>query len=517
MKSGYSGRGPDRETSTINQSVYLPFTSSDEEEANKNAYAMPVSKDSMFSDPMGMIPLSVNQKKRFHSWKRPSEFMSNHPKVLTFPSALSVRQSVITNCSLVSSLCVAAAYEQKFNMPLVTSLIYPQRNGKPVYSPSGKYLIKLHFNAVPRKVIIDDYIPVDASNNILCTHSTTMDLWPTLIEKAYMKLHGGYSFPGSNSAIDLHVLTGWYPEQIVFPRSKKQQQPPFDISSVWTRVTDGWKLGACLMTVSTGVDKSIESVGLETNHAYAVMDVVSTSCGKRLLQVKNPWMKRRWNGRYSPNDSQNWTPSLQRELNYDMLGELQQDNGIFWIDLESLMQYFAVMHLSWNPRLFKFRRTVHEQWDTSQRSSLCRLDHFSIGWNPQYRVRIFGSSSFWVMLHKHWTSMEQRNIDFITFHVYKLDQRQNKFTRLVVDDDCQVISQGQYINDPHYRVCINTPKEDLWHEYMIVISQFKELSPITFSLNVASVQDCTLDAVPYIDQRPPSQVIVCSGDRKSVV
>jgi calpain-7 len=210
----------------------------------------------------------------------------------------SIKQQYVTDCSFIASLCICAAFQKRFGKRLITSIIYPQdKEGTPIYNPEGKYIIKLWLNGVARQVIVDDRLPIDRHSNLLCSQASgsrdQLELWVSIIEKAYMKLCGGYDFPGSNSGVDLFSLTGWIPERIFFAKDPRKIRD-FETAPdrAWERLFSANSFGDCLITVSTTRDMTeagAESLGLVTGHAYAVLDVFQARNGTRLLQLKNPW------------------------------------------------------------------------------------------------------------------------------------------------------------------------------------------------------------------------------------
>lgn len=109
-------------------------------------------------------------------------------------------------------------------MQILSTAIHPfDADAKqPLISLSGKYTVRLNFNGCHRQVTIDDRLPVSKSSRILhvLDRNNPTLLWPALLEKAYLKMRGGYDFPGSNSGTDLWVLTGWIPEHKFLQRYK---------------------------------------------------------------------------------------------------------------------------------------------------------------------------------------------------------------------------------------------------------------------------------------------------------
>ena len=296
-------------------------------------------------------------------------------------------------------------------------------------SPNGKYVFKMFFNGCSRKVVVDDRLPASKTSRSLhvIDRNNPGLLWPALIEKAYLKIRGGYDFPGSNSGTDLWILTGWIPEQIFLQRysilvsvvpnaftflkliiDSSQFSDEILQEALWRRIFNAFKYGDVLITMGTGklTQCEEEGMGLAGEHDYAVVDMEEHE-GQQLFLVKNPWAEGTiWKGHVSQSNLTKPTArALENVNNSDSATSTDPKlrklaPGTFWMTLSDVLQNFESIYLNWNPGLFTHREDVHFHWDLSSKIT----SNGSFDPNPQYEMRSGTGNTIWVVLSRHFSS-----------------------------------------------------------------------------------------------------------------
>ena len=87
-------------------------------------------------------------------------------------------------------------------------------------------------------------------------------------------------------------------------------------------------------------NSAVKSVGLVDAHAYSLIGakIITLDSGKteRLIQIRNPWGKKEWQGDWS-DKSPKWTESTKKQV------DLQEvDDGCFWIGFADYVKFFYI-------------------------------------------------------------------------------------------------------------------------------------------------------------------------------
>jgi len=127
-----------RNSSKINGKVYIPFADSD-------AKLSALLGNGKWNDPDGLLTLAKKQEKRNPGWNRAEEVVPD-ATIINEINPRNVTQTMIGDCSFVSAMILSAGFERKFKKKILTCSFFPQKDGKPVLNPHGKYCVRLHIN-----------------------------------------------------------------------------------------------------------------------------------------------------------------------------------------------------------------------------------------------------------------------------------------------------------------------------------------------------------------------------------
>ncbi|KAK5050412.1 hypothetical protein LTR84_003693 [Exophiala bonariae] len=372
------------------------------------------------------LPLSPGQLESFDGWKRPQDALASiRPSpvgntfpaeaVMHIPEEMDLVQDMTSDCSVVASLCAGTSRVERGHPKILRSIVYPYdyANDRISLSPNGKYILKLYFNGCWRRVDIDDYLPTSKTARVLHVIDRRHPglLWPALVEKAYLKVRGGYDFPGSNSGTDLAVLTGWIAQQVFL------HDEDVEPDQLWNEIVTHFGDGNILLTIGTGKLPRREQrhLGLAAEHDYAILEI-ATSNGAREMLVKNPWA-----------DGDVWKGATRRKPNH--MDEPSTDTassdetmmpGTFWMDFNNVFQYFENMYISWNPGLFSHRQDLHFSWHQTEPKS---MENIFVD-NPQFAVSSTTADEVWVLLTRHfrtgdYTQASTGKNGYISLYLYE--------------------------------------------------------------------------------------------------
>ncbi|KAK9274194.1 hypothetical protein L1049_019008 [Liquidambar formosana] len=253
----------------------------------------------------------------------------------------------------------------------------------PDYSEEGIYTVRFCIQGEWVPVVVDDWIPCESLGKpAFATSRKGNELWVSILEKAYAKLHGSYEALEGGLVQDALVdLTGGAGEEI----DMRSAQAQIDLASgrLWSQLLrfkqEGFLLGA---GSPSGSDVHVSSSGIVQGHAYSILQVREVD-GHKLVQIRNPWANEvEWNGPWS-DSSPEWTDRMKHKLKHVP----QSKDGIFWMSWQDFQIHFRSIYVC---RIYppEMCYSVHGQW-RGYSAGGCQ-DYDTWHQNPQFRLRATG-------------------------------------------------------------------------------------------------------------------------------
>ncbi len=222
-------------------------------------------------------------------------------------AAEDVLQGKINNCYLACGLSLLAHYRPEAIQDAIQVL------------PNGHFEVTLYegkYRPEPVTITVDSNLFVDEEGEPIYTHSSTGELWPMILEKAYADFKGG-SYEkigqGGKAGDVIRAFTGepYMMHQVADARS---------LEDIFETVSNAVNSGLPASAGTYGDKDRYEGIKLYANHNYAVLGAgYDETTNEPYLLLRNPW------GQSEP----------------DYHGKPDgKDDGIFKISMEDFDRYF---------------------------------------------------------------------------------------------------------------------------------------------------------------------------------
>ena len=255
-------------------------------------------------------------------WKRVTDIYKKWELIENKVELKDIIQGNLGDCYFLTALSSLTRYQYL--------LIEKFRTRK--FNEEGYYEIIFFIDGEWQIVFIDDYFPFDPRQNVFFgARPHNNELWAILLEKAWVKINGGYTNAiGGLFSEAILALTGFPTE--IFSHKKLDKN---EYLNLYKNIVKGYKEGSIMACGTKNNEPNVERAGLIPGHAYSI--VYPHRWKERniyLIKLRNPWGKNEWRGNWSDN-SRNWTEENIKYFQYK-----KSNDGTLWVDLQEFLYYF---------------------------------------------------------------------------------------------------------------------------------------------------------------------------------
>ncbi|KAG5496882.1 hypothetical protein GH5_01388 [Leishmania sp. Ghana 2012 LV757] len=287
-------------------------------------------------------------------WKRPQDYLPPmvHKEIRLFRHDVGVdgiAKGHLGDCWLMCAFAVVA--ESK---TMIRDIFRRSSNNSRHRKEErvGGYRLCISRNGWFHNFIVDSYLPT-YNGGLYFAHSTQdpFELWVSLLEKAYAKMHGSYaSIVGGDPLHALQDLTGF--PAFSFTKTWRAAAQEEEVASQFFRdlrryrtkgyliaiTTPGRNTGACNAGNRNADEARYKAAGLSTGHSYPVLKVRQfTIPSVKLLKIRNPWGSgEEWTGAWGHNSDMWKKHSLVRRS----CKPSKASGGTFWMEWRDAVKLF---------------------------------------------------------------------------------------------------------------------------------------------------------------------------------